>query len=115
MAIACACCRIASSCSSDTFSAFSLEAHLNLRADPHLKGSDWIAFERMNILAKWLFLPRILGLPGLDSGKEPYQSFFLLVRARNGLAHYKAQRRPWTFRVEEPEEFAKKLLLTMSD
>lgn len=51
--------------------------------------------ERFSLEAKWLTVPRLLGLPGFDMGKEPHQGFAKLVRFRNGLIHYKPRAEVW--------------------
>ena len=73
----------------------SLEAHINVRAQDRLEGRLRDAFERLALDAKWLFLPRVLGLDGFDPGAEPFQSFDHLVRTRNKLVHYRVHREPW--------------------
>src|SRR5471032_476481 len=52
-------------------SAISLEAHINIRAETLLNGRFLSTFEGLNVAAKWLFLPKILGLLGFDPGAEP--------------------------------------------
>lgn len=72
----------------------SLEAHINVRAQDLLEGRVRDAFERLSLDAKWLLLPKVLGLPGFDPGAEPFQSFDCLIRTRNKLVHYKVHREP---------------------
>lgn len=45
----------------------------------------------MELTAKWLFVPAILGKPDcFDTGTQPFQDFANLIRWRNDdLAHYK--------------------------
>lgn len=75
-------------------SAISLEAHINTRAETLLQGRLWSAFERLAVDAKWLFLPKILGLKGFEPGEEPFQGFDKLISARNRLVHYKPHKEP---------------------
>jgi hypothetical protein len=65
------------------------EAHINVQAQARLHGREWDAFERLAVDAKWLFLPKLLGLAGFDAGKEPFQAFDALLRSRNRLAHFR--------------------------
>jgi|HubBroStandDraft_6_1064221.scaffolds.fasta_scaffold585820_2 hypothetical protein len=46
-------------------------------------------FERDKILPKWLVLAKLLCGKTFDKGREPFQSFKLLIDLRNGLVHYK--------------------------
>jgi hypothetical protein len=92
-------------------SAISLEAHINIRAETLLEGRFWTAFERLTIDAKWLFLPRILGLKGFEPGAEPFQGFDKLISARNRLVHYKPHKETYQG-FDNPEGFAKKLDLS---
>lgn len=93
-------------------SAISLEAHINIRAETLLEGRLWSAFERLNVDAKWLFLPRIMGLTGFDPGAEPFQGLDKLVSARNRLVHYKPYREEYEG-FDNPEGFAQKLDLSV--
>jgi hypothetical protein len=91
--------------------AASLEAHINIRAEMLLQKRAWVAFERLAVDAKWLFLPRLRGLPGFDVGAEPFQSFERLVKIRNRLVHYKLHKESY-HGFEAPESFAQQLSLT---
>jgi hypothetical protein len=51
--------------------AASAEAHINIQAQTKLKGREWAAFERLAVDTKWMFLPKLLGLPGFDPGAQP--------------------------------------------
>ena len=95
-------------------SAQSLEAHINIRGETLLKTYEWKAFEQMPLDAKWLFLPTKCGQPGFDAGAEPFQSFSVLIKARNKLVHYKLQKEPY-HGFENPDSFAQKLRLTFND
>jgi hypothetical protein len=77
------------------FAASALEAHVNIRGQELLAGRELGLFERLPLDAKWLFLPRLLGLIGFDPGAQPFQNFDRLVKVRNKLVHYKVQREPW--------------------
>lgn len=92
-------------------SATSLEAHINIRAETHLQGRFLSAFERLNVDAKWLLLPKLLGLQGFAPGAEPFQGLDKLVAARNRLVHYKPHKEKYEG-FDNPEGFAKKLDLS---
>jgi hypothetical protein len=92
-------------------SATSLEAHINIRAEDRLFGRDLKAFERLNVDAKWLFLPKILGCAGFNPGTEPFQGFDAVVAARNRLVHYKPVKEEYKG-FDDPEGFAERLGLT---
>ena len=88
------------------------EAHINVQAQGRLHGRDWDAFERLPIDAKWIFLPKLLTLPGFDPGKEPFQGFDMLLRTPNRLAHFRLQKEPWQSGGVVPE-FVERLGLTL--
>ena len=75
--------------------AASLECHINSRARASLRGKVVDEFDRLSITAKWLFLPKILGVGELDPGREPFQSFDRLIKTRNALLHYREKSEPW--------------------
>jgi hypothetical protein len=91
--------------------AAALEAHINIRAEGLLPKRAWMAFERMGIDAKWLFLPRMQGLVGFDVGAQPFQGFDALISIRNKLVHWKVHREPY-HGFEEPDSFAQRLSIT---
>ncbi len=75
--------------------AASAEAHINIQAQALMHGRDWAAFERLPVDVKWLFLPKLLGLPGFDPGKQPLQGFDELLHNRNRLVHFRTHKEPW--------------------
>jgi hypothetical protein len=85
------------------FSAAALEAHINIRGQELLAGRMWDLFERLSLDAKWLFLPRLRGLPGLEPGAQPFQGFDRLIKVRNKLVHYRVQREPWRGSAVPPQ------------
>lgn len=74
------------------FCVISLEAHINKRAKELLSGSMYEQFEKTTIEGKWVFFPKLMGLPGFDAGTQPFQDFSQLVSYRNSLVHYKSKR-----------------------
>jgi hypothetical protein len=72
-----------------------LEAHINGRGIERLSGKHFELFEKFSLEAKWITLPKLLGLTGFDVGAEPFQSFSRLVKLRNALVHYKSKREDW--------------------
>lgn len=75
--------------------AAALESHINSRAQELLEGRLRHGFDETNLEFKWLSLPRLLGNVGFEPGKEPFQSFHVLVQFRNRLMHYKERREEW--------------------
>jgi hypothetical protein len=94
------------------FAAASLEAHINIRAEALLGGRIWTAFDRLPLDGKWLLLPLARGLPGFDPGREPFQSFDRLIKARNNLMHYRVRKEPWRG-ADVPPEFLGALGLSL--
>jgi hypothetical protein len=76
--------------------AASLEAHINGRGIQLHAGKHFELFERSSLEAKWIKLPRLLGLAGFDGCAEPFRSFSRLVKLRNALVHYKSKLEDWT-------------------
>ncbi len=52
-----------------------LEAHINGQGIERLPGKHFELFEELSLEAKWITLPKLLGLTGFDVGAEPFQSF----------------------------------------
>lgn len=81
---------IEASAESIVLSAMCLEAYINGFTEDHIhKGKSHV--KRMELTAKWLFVPAILGKPDcFATGNQPFQNFAKLVQWRNDdLAHYK--------------------------
>ena len=78
-------------------SAASLEAHINSLGKDLLGGRELDYFQDLKLAAKWLFLPRMVGLEGFQPGHPPFQGLSNLVKLRNKLAHYKGVREKWTY------------------
>lgn len=72
-----------------------LEAHINARGIDKLSTKHFEIFERFSLEAKWLSLPKFVGVPGFDVSAEPFQSFSRLVKVRNSLVHYKTKKESW--------------------
>jgi len=94
-------------------SAAALEAHINGVAAERLTGKDFDHFEKLSLEAKWLFLPRLLGLESFNPGNEPFQSFSRLIKIRNELVHYKGHQEDWV--SGGPPAFLSELGLTLVD
>jgi len=77
--------------------ASTFEAHINSVAKEMLKGKEKDLFDRLSLDAKWIFLPKVLGLSGFNPGCEPFQSFARLLRYRNDLIHYKELKEKWIY------------------
>jgi hypothetical protein len=91
----------------------SLEAHINTVAKDTISGKKQKLFERLSLEAKWLFLPKILGLSGFELGCEPFQSFSKLLKYRNELIHYKGLKEKWVY--GSVPQFINQLGLTIED
>jgi len=78
-------------------SAAALEAHINAKAQELLSGRVHDCFERFPLDAKWLLLPRLVGLPGFEPGRMPFQGLLKLVRFRNELVHHKRKTEEWRY------------------
>lgn len=92
-----------------------LESHINIRAESFFTSRRILdAFERLSLDAKWLMFPRIRGLSGFDTGREPFQGFDRLVKFRNRLVHYKTRREAWKG-AAVPPDFLRDLGLTTDD
>jgi len=90
-----------------------LEAHINSIAKEKLKGKSFESFERIALEAKWLFLPKILGLSGFNPGHPPFQQFTQMLKYRNCLVHYKRLKEKWEYGTIP--QFVQKLGLTLAD
>lgn len=95
------------------FSAAALEAHVNIRGQELLVGRMWDLFERLAVDAKWLFLPRLRGLPGFEPGAQPFQGLDRLIKVRNRLLHYRVHREPWRGSAVPPK-FLEELGLSLA-
>jgi len=93
--------------------ATSLEAHINIRAKETLKGRFFRDFERISLEAKWLFLPKLLGIAGFEPGTEPFQGFARLIKYRNEIVHYKGRKEEWNRQGGVPS-FLEKLGFTLA-
>lgn len=71
------------------FCVTALESHINCLAKQHLTGSALENFDKLSLEGKWMFLPRILGVPGFDVGHQPFQDFAEIIKYRNTLVHHK--------------------------
>lgn len=94
-------------------SAASLEAHINVFAENFLRGQDIKDFQYFRLSAKWLFLPRLAGLPGFKRDQMPFQGFSKLIKFRNRLVHYKGVKEKWAYGVAP--QFLVNLGLTLED
>lgn len=93
--------------------AASLESYVTGAALGSLKRKPRALFKRFSLEAKWMALPKFLGLAGFDVGRQPFQGFAQLVRFRNALVHYKPRTEEWTPLVVAVPTFLAKLGLTM--
>lgn len=83
------------------FSAFTLEAYINHYAISRLSRNYFSNYlDKLDLLAKWLVIPRVVTGKTLDPGSRAMQDLSWLVSLRNRLAHFKSK----TITVEELKE-----------
>ena len=74
------------------FCAFTLEAYINDYAINRLsKGYLKNYLDKLELVAKWVVIPRLVNGKQLDPGSRPLQHLAWLVELRNKLAHYKSK------------------------
>lgn len=66
----------------------SLEAYINEYLAGQIQNENIQTPPRESLEEKWLQTPLRLGFSTFDNGSEPFQSFSLLIKLRNSLAHY---------------------------
>ena len=83
------------------FSAFTLEAYINHYGISRLSRNYFSKYlDKLDLLAKWLVIPRVVTGKKLHPGSAAMQDLSWLVSLRNRLAHFKSK----TINVEEIEE-----------
>lgn len=83
------------------FSAFTLEAYINHYGISRLSRNYFsIYLDKLDLLAKWLVIPRVVTGKKLDPGTAAMQDLSWLVSFRNRLAHFKSK----TITIEEIKE-----------
>ena len=83
------------------FAAFTLEAYINYYGINQLSRNYFSNYlDKLDLLAKWLVIPRIVTGKKLDPGSHAMQDLSWLISLRNRLAHFK----PRTVTVEEIKE-----------
>jgi len=74
------------------FCATSLEAYINDYAIDHLSKSYFSRYlDKLDLLSKWIVIPRITTGTQLNTGSKPVQDLSWLINLRNGLVHYKTK------------------------
>jgi hypothetical protein len=80
------------------FCATSLEAFINHYAISHLSKNYLKTYlDKLDLLSKWIVIPRITTGTQLDAGSRPLQDLSWLITLRNKLVHYKSR----TVSIEE--------------
>lgn len=75
------------------FSALSLEACINNYAIERLSKSYLKNYlDKLDLVSKWIIIPRIVTGQQLDPGSEPIQNLRWLVNQRNNLVHFKTKK-----------------------
>lgn len=83
------------------FCALSLEAYINYYSAIRLsKNYHSNYLDKLDLLSKWIVIPRLITGKQMDSGSKPIQNLSWLVSLRNKLVHYKAREIP----IEEIQE-----------
>ena len=84
------------------FSAFTLEAYINHYGINRLSRNYFSNYlDKLDLLAKWLVIPRIVTGEKLDPGSHAIQDLSWLISLRNRLAHFKSK----AITVEEIKEW----------
>jgi hypothetical protein len=74
------------------FCAFALEAFINDYTISRLSRNYLSKYlEKLDVVAKWMVIPRLVSRKRLDPGSRPLQDVAWLVELRNKLAHYKSK------------------------
>ncbi len=74
------------------FSAFTLEAYINHYGIEHLSRNYFSNYlDKLDLLAKWIIVPRIVKSKKLDPGSKAMQELSWLISLRNRLAHFKSK------------------------
>ena len=80
------------------FCATSLEAYINHYAISNLSKNYFKTYlDKLDLLSKWIVIPRITTGTQLDAGSRPLQDLSWLITLRNKLVHYKSR----TVSIEE--------------
>jgi len=80
------------------FCATSLEAYINHYAISHLSKNYLKTYlDKLDLLSKWIVIPRITTGTQLDAGSRPLKDLSWLITLRNKLVHYKSR----TVSIEE--------------
>ncbi len=80
------------------FCATSLEAYINHYAISHLSKNYLKTYlDKLDLLSKWIVIPRITTGTQLDAGSRPLQDLSWLITLRNKLVHHKSR----TVSIEE--------------
>lgn len=75
------------------FCATSLEAFINHYATSHLSKNYLKTYlDKLDLLSKWIVIPRITTGTQLDAGVKAFQDLSWLISLRNKLVHYKARK-----------------------
>jgi hypothetical protein len=74
------------------FCALALEAFINDYAIKHSSRGYFNKYlDKLDLISKWIVIPRLLRGCQLDAGSQPLQNLDWLVKQRNKLVHFKSQ------------------------
>lgn len=75
------------------FSALTLEAYVNNYAISRLSRNSLTNYlDKLDLLSKWIVIPRIITGEQLEPGSKPVQDLSWLITLRNKLVHYKSRK-----------------------
>jgi len=75
------------------FCAIALEAYINYYGISHLSKTYFEKYlDKLNLLSKWIVIPRIITGTQLDTGSKALQELSWLITLRNKLVHYKSRK-----------------------
>jgi len=75
------------------FSALTVESYINYYATTRLSKSYLKNYlDRLDILSKWIVIPRVITGKQLHPGSKPIQDLSWLIKLRNELAHFKPRK-----------------------
>ena len=75
------------------FCATSLDTYINHYAISHLSRNYFKNYlDKLDLLSKWIVIPRIITGTQLDAGSRPLQDLSWLITLRNELLHYKSKK-----------------------
>jgi len=108
------------------FSALSVEAYINDYAISQLSKNYLTNYlDKLDLLSKWIVIPRIITGKQLDPGAKSVQDLSWLITQRNNLVHYKSRKKAideieasdfyWDYDAEKAMKTVKNLVLRLKE